>query len=86
MWGVAYSIGSVAAREAVDENDRLHRPVRAVGVTAEVLGDDATAVGVREQQVVEVVEEARRCRRVGIWSRRIRQIDQVFARLTMMRT
>lgn len=56
-----------------------------MGMPIEVVGDDATAISMRQQQIVEVVEETRRRRRICIWAGRIRQVEQFFALLATER-
>ena len=66
-----------ARHEAVDQ-EGADRHVLPDDDARRPLGDDdPRSVGVREQEVLVVVEEARRSRRVGIRSRRLGQVEQL---------
>ena len=73
------------AHEAVDQHGAVHRAVAGEEHRAVLVGSEPGSVGVREQHVVVLGEEARRSGRVRIGAGRIGEIEELAAALVAER-
>src|SRR5262245_27401383 len=63
--------------EAIDERNAWHGAVHSKALFVVFLGDESGSVGVGEQQVVEIIQEARWRRGVGVGPWRVRKVEQL---------